>query len=249
MRDVEDAGEVDRDDVFPVLDDGVGRAQHAVAADDAGIVDEDRDLADLVGDLLRHRDAVLASGDIERKALGLAAGVADFLRGFRRGFLVHVEQHDPRALAGISVRDRAPDAGACAGDDGDMIFEKGHAAFPLLLILAEDSKRCGGHKVAGTVLCAHQSLEARTVGTTQARLCPPCTPTAPRCAAALLEGAAAPALVDPPKCLESHPAEQISGREIAHIGGLVRVMQFTGTKFFCARFATIAASGNRSWRS
>jgi len=27
--------------------------------------------------------------------------------------------------------------------------------------------------------------------------------------------AAAPALVDPPKCLEGHPAEQFSGREIA----------------------------------
>ena len=67
--------------------------------------------------------------DVERKALGLAAGVADFLRGFRRRLLVHVEQHDPRALAGVAVRDRAPDAGACAGDDGDMILEKGHGRF------------------------------------------------------------------------------------------------------------------------
>ena len=147
MRHVEDAGEVDRDDVFPILDHVIGRAQHAVAADDAGIVDEDRDLPDLVGDLLRHRDAVFAVRDVERKAFGLAAGVADFLRRFRRRLLVPVEQHDPRALARIAVRDRAPDAGACTGDDGDVILEKGHAAFPLLLVLAEDSKRAGSYKV------------------------------------------------------------------------------------------------------
>ena len=123
------------------LDHGLRRAEHAVAADDAGIVDEDRDLPDLVGDLLRHRDAVFAVGDVEREAFGLAAGVADFLRGLRRRLLVPVEQHDARALAGIAERDRAPDAGACAGDDGDLILEKGHGAFPLLLVLAEDSKR------------------------------------------------------------------------------------------------------------
>ena len=78
MRHIEDAGEVDRDDVFPIVDHGFGCAQHAVAAGDAGIVDQDRDLPDLFGDLLGHRDAVVALGDVEQKALGLAAGVADF---------------------------------------------------------------------------------------------------------------------------------------------------------------------------
>jgi hypothetical protein len=62
-------------------------------------------------------------------AFGLAAGVADFLRRLGRGLLVPIEQHDPRALAGIAGRNRAPDAGACAGDDGDVILEKGHGAF------------------------------------------------------------------------------------------------------------------------
>ena len=126
MRYVEDAGEVDRDDVFPIVDHGFRRAQHAVAAGDAGIVDQDRDLADFVGDLFRRRDAVVAPGDVEQQALGLAAGVADFLCHVGRRLLVDVEQHDPRALARIAVRDRAPDAGACAGDDRDVILEKGH---------------------------------------------------------------------------------------------------------------------------
>jgi hypothetical protein len=71
MRHIEHAGEVDGDDVFPVLDHGLGRAQHAVAADDAGIVDQDRHLPDLVGDLFRHRDAVsrLATSSAKASAL------------------------------------------------------------------------------------------------------------------------------------------------------------------------------------
>ena len=131
VRHIENAGEVDRDDVFPVADHGLCRTQHAVAADDAGIVDEDRDLPDLVGDLLRDRDAAFAVRNVERKAFGLAAGIADFLRGLGRRLLIPVEQHDARPLAGIAERDRAPDAGARTGDDGDMILEKGHGAFPL----------------------------------------------------------------------------------------------------------------------
>ena len=39
--------------------------------------------------------------------------------------------HDPRALAGIAVRDRAPDAGACAGDDRDVVVREGAWRFPL----------------------------------------------------------------------------------------------------------------------
>ena len=71
VRDVEDAGEIDRDDVFPILDHGLSRAQHAVAAGDAGIVDQDRDLSDLVGDAFGDRDAILALGHIERETLAL----------------------------------------------------------------------------------------------------------------------------------------------------------------------------------
>ena len=86
VRHIEHAGQVDGDDVFPVLDHGLGLGEHAVTAGDAGIVDEDRDLPDLVGDLLGHRDAVVAFGDVERETLGLAAGVADLLRGSAAAF-------------------------------------------------------------------------------------------------------------------------------------------------------------------
>ena len=71
--------------------------------------------------------------DVERETLRLAAGIADFLRRFGRRLLVDVEQHHLRALAGIADRDRAADAGACAGDDRDVILEKGHGGFPLVV--------------------------------------------------------------------------------------------------------------------
>jgi hypothetical protein len=86
-------------------------------------------LPDLAGDLPGHRDAVLAPGDVERKTFRLAAAIANLLRGFARRLLVDVEQHHARALARIAGCDRAPDAGACAGDDRDVVFEKGHERF------------------------------------------------------------------------------------------------------------------------
>jgi hypothetical protein len=46
MRDVEHAIEVHRHDVLPILDYGIRIGGKRVAPIDAGIVDEDRDLAD-----------------------------------------------------------------------------------------------------------------------------------------------------------------------------------------------------------
>ncbi len=126
MRDVEDAGEVDGDDVFPILHHGIGRAEHAVAPRDAGIVDQDRDLPDLFGDAFGDRDTVLAPGHIEHEAFRLAAGIANLLRRFGRGLFVLVEQGDLRAFAGVAQRDRATDAGGGTGDNSDMVSEKGH---------------------------------------------------------------------------------------------------------------------------
>ena len=126
VGDVEHAVDIDRHDVLPVLQHGSGIGGEGVAAVDAGIVDEDRDLPDLVRDLLCDGDAVLAFGDVELEAFRLAAGVADFLRGLGGGLLVDVEQHHARALVRIAGRDGAADAGAGAGDDGDVIGEQRH---------------------------------------------------------------------------------------------------------------------------
>src|SRR6516225_12040254 len=80
MRHVEDAVEIDRDDVFPILDHGRAVAGERVAAVDSGIVDEDGDTADLLGDASGDRNAILAAGDVELKARGQPPGLANFLR-------------------------------------------------------------------------------------------------------------------------------------------------------------------------
>ena len=56
----------------------------------------------------------------------LPAAKADLLRRLGRRFLVDIEHDDPRALAGITQRDRASDAGACAGDDRDVGRKQRH---------------------------------------------------------------------------------------------------------------------------
>ncbi len=129
LRHVEDAVEVERDDVVPVLRHRLGLRGEGVAAGDAGIVDEDRDLTDLFGHLACERKAVLAPGDVERKALGLAARFPDLAGGLRGGVGVDVEQHHLRALAGIAGGDRAADAGTGARDDGDVVCKQCHDIF------------------------------------------------------------------------------------------------------------------------
>jgi hypothetical protein len=129
LRYVEDAIEIERDDVVPILRDRLGLGREGVTAGDAGIIDEDRDLPDLNRDLLCKREAIIPLGHIERKTLGLAAGLADLLGGFRDGVGVDVEQHHLCALARIAGRDRPADAGAGARDDGDVVCEQGHDNF------------------------------------------------------------------------------------------------------------------------
>ena len=73
------------DDVLPVLDHGVRVGGERVAAVDAGIVHQHGDVADLVGDLRRHRAAGCAIGHVEREACRLAAGVEDLLGGLGGG--------------------------------------------------------------------------------------------------------------------------------------------------------------------
>ena len=131
VRHVEDAVEIDRRDVLPVLDDGVCVGDERVAPVDAGIVDEDRDRAELVGDLRGDGTAGRMIGDVERKTFRLAAGVADFGGRGSGSFTVDVERCDLCALARKSDGDRAADAGACAGDGRDVVLqERRHPFLP-----------------------------------------------------------------------------------------------------------------------
>ena len=126
MGDVEDAVEVDRDDVLPILDHGLvppvmplRRAMPALLTR----IETGRPCRRPASPSRRQSSRRVTSS---AKAVRLAAGLADLFRGLGGRFLVHVEQHDARALACIARRDRAADAGAGAGDDGDVILQKGH---------------------------------------------------------------------------------------------------------------------------
>src|SRR5262249_9425229 len=60
-----------------------------------------------------------------------AAVLADFRGRLGGRVAVDVERDDLCALAGVAERNRAADAGACAGYDRDMIVQKSwHCSFP-----------------------------------------------------------------------------------------------------------------------
>src|SRR5207245_6543923 len=93
------------------------------------------DRSNLGRDLLGDRDAILAPSYVERKTLRFAAGLADVFGGIRRRLHVDVERHDAGAFAGITRRDRAPDPGAGASDNGDAILQESHGCFLSVLFL------------------------------------------------------------------------------------------------------------------
>src|SRR5258708_11162644 len=80
MRHIEDAIKIDRDDVFPILDDGRRSASHAVAAGEVRIVYPDRDPAHPCGNFLCPRYALFPACPIARQTFRPAARLANLLR-------------------------------------------------------------------------------------------------------------------------------------------------------------------------
>src|SRR5262245_57706794 len=77
VRDIEYTIKVDGHDVLPILEDRGGLRGKGIAAVDAGVIDEDRDLANGFGDVRRHAAAGLGHADIEPETPGRAAGTFD----------------------------------------------------------------------------------------------------------------------------------------------------------------------------
>ena len=93
----------------PVLDHGGLVARHRVAPVDAGVVDEDRDLADVARDFGRRRIARCLVRDVERHHVDGAAVAADALGRDVGGSRIVVENDDFGAFPGIAGRDRSTD--------------------------------------------------------------------------------------------------------------------------------------------
>ena len=98
MGDVEDPAQIDADDIVPVLRHVIRVRGESVPAVDAGIVHEDRGLADFLGDLARQLAALVAVCDIELEAPCFAALVEDLLHDRGRAFEVVVEDNDVGAF-------------------------------------------------------------------------------------------------------------------------------------------------------
>ena len=96
MGHVEDAGEVDGDDVFPVLDHGLAAPGMPLRRAMPALLTRIETWPTLSANCLAIAMQSSRLVDVERKALGLAAGIADFLRRLGRRLLVHVEHDDAR---------------------------------------------------------------------------------------------------------------------------------------------------------
>ena len=121
--DIEAALEVDIDDAVPVL---LGHAVEDAVAQDAGIVDDDVDPAELIDRLLDDPVGAVPFGDAVAVHHGLAAGAADFvddLEGraavlpFARDGAADIVDHHLRAMRGHHHREAATDSTARTRDN------------------------------------------------------------------------------------------------------------------------------------
>jgi hypothetical protein len=144
VRDVEQAIKIDRHDVLPILDHGVRLSGKGVAPVDAGIVDQDRDLADFARHFRRDVAARQPVGDVEREGLRPATVGVDVGYGLGRGLAVDIEDGKRRALARETERNGATDPRARAGDDRDVIAQKPRHRRPPLCLTPASRDRAGG---------------------------------------------------------------------------------------------------------
>src|ERR1700733_5272907 len=102
VLDIERNVPVDRHDVVPVPDQRIGIAGETVTPVDAGIVDQDRDRADLTCNLGSHGAAGLTIGNVEREGSRGSAGSTKLGRSRGCRITVYVKQRDPRTLAYVT---------------------------------------------------------------------------------------------------------------------------------------------------
>src|SRR5690606_17257419 len=111
----EHAGQVGVDDRRPVL---VLHAHEQVVAGDAGVVDQDADRAEFLGDVGQHGIQRGTIGDVQRATVAALRGQALADGG---GTGIGGGRADDRgALGGQQVGDGGTDTAACAGDQCDF---------------------------------------------------------------------------------------------------------------------------------
>ncbi len=102
----------------PVLD-----LEQQAVAQDAGIVDQAVEAAEILGDLCDHAADLLFVGDIAQIGTCVATGALAGRHGCGQAFLVEVDQRQACALGGQMLRHRAAEPLAAAGNDDDLVFQ------------------------------------------------------------------------------------------------------------------------------
>src|ERR1700731_447779 len=123
----EGAVEIDAQHLAPFLE--VGLPHRLVDAGDAGIVDEDVDLAER---LQRRIPRLLDRGEVRYVDLERGDAIADLLRGLLGQRQIMIPDRDPGAGTDKALVDRAPKALRAAGDDGAAAVQIDlvHGSFP-----------------------------------------------------------------------------------------------------------------------
>ena len=137
--------EVGVDHRVPIL---LGKVDAVGAADDAGIIDEDVEAAELLQRLVDHALHRFDGGEVGGDDLRLAAERADLLHRFLGGRAA--DGGDVGAGGGERQRDRLADAGIGAGDDRGLagkIKGGGHAGRAFLIGMLGQSYSAAGAKV------------------------------------------------------------------------------------------------------
>jgi len=114
---VERGLQVDVQDEVPDL---VVHVVEGLVPGDAGVVDQDVDLAELVRGRIHHPAGLLHVHRVVGRDQHLAAGVLDGLGRLFSRLGIDVVHHDGRALLGEQLRRGRSDPPAGAGDDGDL---------------------------------------------------------------------------------------------------------------------------------
>ena len=110
-------GEVHGDLTVPALE---RHLEHAEAAEDPGVVDEDVDAAEALAGAPDHRRHLRFVGDVTRDAECLAAAALDRLGALLRVLRNLIDADDRGAFVGQPLGDAASDVGAGPGDDRDL---------------------------------------------------------------------------------------------------------------------------------
>ena len=119
----------------------VGHLLDHVVPGVAGVVDDDVEALVFADGRADEALGEVRRGDAADAGHGLAAGVADGLHGLLRRFGVEIVDDDARAFAGELERDRAADAAARTGDEGDLAVEFACHGAVLLNGLAKGSRQ------------------------------------------------------------------------------------------------------------